>query len=172
MSSIEVCDPPLDAFLRRYLHDGAYVDCYATDVPHTVRQADYVAAFYTTWLFRIERAILKAVDRPSLDGEAEQLGLGTRDHFAAWRVEERSDRQLLLCDYTGNTRSWLMSEPLPGASGPGTRLYFGSAVVHRTDPVTGQTAIGATYRALLGFHKVYSRMLLRAASNRLRSGLR
>lgn len=172
MPTIEVCAPPTDAFLRRYLRDGAYVDCYMTDVPHGVRQADYVAAFYTTGLFKVERMILKAVGRPSLDGEAEQLGHGSRDHFAAWHVEERGDRQLLLRDYTGNTRSWLMSEPTQDNDGPRTRLYFGSAVVHRTDPITGQSAIGTTYRALLGFHKLYSRLLLRAASNKLLSDRR
>jgi hypothetical protein len=46
-----------------------------------------------------------------------------------------------------------------------TRLYFGSAVV----PRKGQTGLGGRYRALLGFHKRYSKILLRAARARLLS---
>jgi hypothetical protein len=45
-------------------------------------------------------------------------------------------------------------------------LYFGSAVIPvRTK--SGETALGFPYGALLGFHKLYSRILLRAARLRL-----
>lgn len=170
MASVTACTLPASATLRHYLRDGGHVDCYAIDLPRHVHQSDYVAAFYTTWLFKLERSILSwTVDRPSSDDEAEQLGLGSRDRFAAWEVEEHSDDQLLLRDYTGNTRSWLMSAPIMAAGQPGTRLYFGSAVVPRIDQATGQSSMGLAYRALLGFHKLYSRMLLRAARNRLLS---
>ena len=75
------------------------------------------------------------------------------DAFAAWRVEDRAEDQLLLCDLPGRTRSWLMA----ASEGTRTLLYFGSAIV----------PLSPGYRALLGFHKLYSRVLLRAAKSRL-----
>jgi hypothetical protein len=49
----------------------------------------------------------------------------------------------------------------------GTSLYFGSAVVPVRSPKTGRTRLGPVFSALLGFHKLYSRVLLRAARRRL-----
>jgi hypothetical protein len=125
-----------------------------------------VTAFYTTWLFRLERWILRlAVARPSTDEQARQLARGERAAFAAWSVEARATDQLLMCDFTGRTRSWLMVAPAAGASG--TRLYFGSVVIPVRDPNTGETGLGPVHGPLIGFHKIYSRMLLRAAARRL-----
>ena len=50
----------------------------------------------------------------------------------------------------------------------GTRLYFGSAVVPVDDARTGRRRIGTVFVLLLGFHRVYSRVLLWAARARLR----
>jgi hypothetical protein len=148
------------------MSDGAYTDCYATDVPGAVSHARYVAAFYTTALFKLERLILKwVVSRPSTDAQAEQLAAGTIDRFAAWHVEARAEHQLLLCDFLGRTRSWLMV--VPSETGDATRLYFGSAVVPVQNARTGKPTLGPVYRALLGFHKIYSQALLRAAKARL-----
>ena len=150
---------PDHALLQSFARNGSYTDCYATDVPGTVSYAQYVTAFYTTWVFKLERWILKwAVSRPSTDEQARQLAAGTLDTFAAWSVEQRADNQILMCDFLGSTRSWLMVAP----QGSGTRLYFGSAVVAR-----GPAGIGRDYRLLLGFHKLYSRVLLGAARRRL-----
>lgn len=161
MFLIQPCSIPDRALLRRYLYDGAYADCYTTDVPGAVSHAQYVTAFYTTPVFKLERLILKwAVSRPSTDAEAEQLAAGTLDSFAAWHVEKRSENQLLLSDFLGRTKSWLMVEPMNTHSGIRTRLYFGSAVVPVKDP---------SYRALLGFHRIYSKVLLYAAKSRLTS---
>jgi hypothetical protein len=64
----------------------------------------------------------------------------------------------------------MVQAPAPGR-GAGTRLYFGSAVVPLRDAKTGGTRMGPLFRALLGFHRLYSRVLLRAAAKRLsRSG--
>lgn len=155
---------PDDALLRAYAKDGHYTDCFATDLPVGVSQARYVEAFYTTALFRLERWILSwAVARPSTDAEARQLAAGARDAFAAWRVEDRRDDQLLMRDvFTHRTRSWLMTAP----AGRGTRLYFGSAVVPKVDR-DGSTSLGASFGLLLGFHTLYSRALLGAARRRL-----
>ena len=90
------------------------------------------------------------------------------DAFAAWHVEGRTANQLLMCDFQRRTRSWLMSVAVPGDAATGTRLYFGSAVVPLTGRGSGRSAMGFAFRALLGFHKIYSRILLRAAMSRLR----
>ena len=157
---------PAHALLARYVGNGGYADCYATDLPGQFSHAEFVAAFYTTWLFKLERAILKfLVRRPSTDGEAQQLARGQRESFAAWTVEARAPNQLLLCDFLGNTRSWLMIESRE--DGGATRLYFGSAIVPRVDLHTGEKKLGFSFRALLGFHKGYSRALLAAARSRL-----
>ena len=120
-------------------------------------------AFYTTALLKGERALLALAGLPSSDDEARQLAEGTRDAFAAWRVEGREANQLLL--RAGRTRSWLMAAPENGASA--TRLYFGSAVVGRPGK-EGKPELGFVFHALLGFHRIYSRALLHAASRRAR----
>ncbi len=62
-----------------------------------------------------------------------------------------------------------MASPMgePGRSSS-TRLYFGSAVVPRQSAGAGKPVMGSLFQALLGFHRLYSRLLLRAASKRLR----
>ena len=164
MPRVAACPIPERALLAAYPARGAYADCYATDCAGTITHAAYVAAFYTTWLFKLERSILRwTVAKPSTDAEAERLGRGELDRFAAWSVEGRAEDQVLLCDYTGRTRSWLMVEPLDGS----TRLYFGSAVVPRNRPGDAKPVLGFPFSALLGFHKAYSVALRRAARARL-----
>lgn len=85
--------------------------------------------------------------------------------FAAWNVEARVGGQLLMSDLHQRTRSWLMC--VPGGTAQPTRLYFGSAVVPITDAKSGRARMGFAFRALLGFHKLYSRVLLGAAVSRL-----
>jgi hypothetical protein len=168
ISTIRTCTLPDDALLRRYQDSGDFTDCYVVDIASDISQADYVSAFYTTWLFRIERLILRiALNRPSSDADVQRLAAGESQSFAAWSVEARSGSQLLLCDMHGRTRSWLMSLPAASPEGPMTRLYFGSAVVSRSNPDTGRASMGWIFRALLGFHALYSRLLLRAAASRL-----
>jgi hypothetical protein len=152
--------------LHSYLTEGAYVDCYVTDLTGPVSQAQYVAAFYTTLLFKLERLILDwVVSKPSTDAEARQLAAGSTEVFAAWHVEQRSENQLLLSDFRGATRSWLMA--VPRAGNQGTRLYFGSAVVPSRHARTGTPRLGLGFRLLLGFHKLYSVLLLYSAKSRL-----
>lgn len=167
-SSVAPHTLPADALLAKYLQEGHYADCYATDVAAAISHEQYVRVFYTTPVFRLERFILRcAVAKPSTDAQAAELAAGTRDTFAAWQVEQRSTDQLLLHDYRGRTRSWLMVAPVETGRGPGTRLYFGSAVVPVTDRRTGKPALGPLFSGLLGFHKLYSRVLLSAARRRL-----
>jgi len=169
-AAISTASLPPFALLDRYTGANGYTDCFVADVPGEFTHAEFVAAFYTTWLFRLERVILKwLVARPSTDDEARQLAQGERDAFAAWTVEARAPNQLLMCDFLENTRSWLMVEQHAG--GGATRLYFGSAIVARANARTGRRRLGLRFRALLGFHRRYSRALLRAAGTRLTSGL-
>ena len=165
MSAIQSCALPQHALLGKYTLNGSYTDCYATDIDRPVSHAEYVEAFYTGAVFKLERLLLAwFISRPSTDTEAKELATGARDAFAAWTVEGRSIDQLLLCDVSGRTRSWLMVEPMNATS---TRLYFGSAVVPKTDKTSGQKRMGFPFNALLGFHKLYSRILLGAARSRL-----
>lgn len=165
MSSVHAHPLPDDSLLRRYRDNGAYTDCYALDVPRSVTQAQYVEAFYTTWVFKLERAILSAVvSKPSTDAHAAQLARGERGDFAAWDVEARDANQLLMRDFQRRTCSWLMSRSTEAG---GTRLYFGSAVVPKLDARGGKPSMGFVFAALLGFHRLYTRILLRAAAARL-----
>ncbi|RYE75310.1 MAG: hypothetical protein EOO80_15395 [Oxalobacteraceae bacterium] len=165
MNRIVPCPLPEGSLLSPYQRAGSYADCYTTRIDGTVSQARYVAAFYTTRLFKLERLILRlAVSRPSTDSQALQLAHGQVERFAAWTVEARDKHQLLLCDLRGRTRSWLMTEALADGA---TCLYFGSAVVPVADRHGGPARLGGFYRALLGFHRLYSKLLLRAARSRL-----
>lgn len=168
MGSIRKSSLPKRALLGLYASGGHYTDCYSTDVLHSVTHAQFVVAFYTTFLFKIERLILKwAVSRPSTDAEAVQLAEKQRDTFAAWNVEARDDNQLLLSDFRGKTRSWLMAEPMSMGKAPRTRLYFGSAVVGAGQNENDENSHAFGFSALLQFHKLYSVALLYCAKNRL-----
>jgi hypothetical protein len=168
--TVQPCALPEGALLAKYARGGAYTDCYAVELARPASHAEYVEAFYTGGLFKLERLLIAwFASRPSTDRQARELASGAVASFAAWRVEERSDDQLLLCDFGGRTRSWLMVAPAGIGDSASTRLYFGSAVVPATDR-SGRATLGFTFKALLGFHKLYSRALLSAAHLRLMRG--
>lgn len=168
MFSIKSCAPPNDALLNKYLMGDAYTDCYRVEIPKTVSQSQYIGAFYTTWVFKLERAILKwIVSKPSFDSQVKQLADGSIDEFAAWTVEGRSQNQLLLSDFQGRTRSWLMTVPMKKEKLEKTVLYFGSAVIAIQNSSAGEIKIGLLFRSLLGFHRLYSKVLLHSAKRRL-----
>lgn len=168
MSTIELVPLPQDALLNKYKQQGAYTDCYVMSVPRPVSQAQYIEAFYTTAVFKVERQILSLLaSKPSTDLQARQLAHGEASHFAAWHVEGRTVNQLLLCDFLGRTRSWLMSVTPDGQTPPSTRLYFGSAVVPKASAASGQPSFGLAFHALSGFHRLYTRTLMQAARARL-----
>lgn len=157
-------EPPDGALLDRYRCGGGYTDCFVAVVPDRVTQTAYIEAFYTTALFKLERLVLALlVSRPSTDDKARRLAVGKADRFAAWTVEAREADQILLCDLMGSTRSWLMSIVDTAAPSPTTRLYFGSAVV----PRKGAAGLGVGFRAMVPFHRLYARALLKAAVRRL-----
>lgn len=149
--------------LARY--DGAdtgYTDCYTAETSVPVQLAEYIEAFYTSPIFKIERWILSVLlAKRSSDSHARELGLGNRESFSAWHVEDRDAKQILLSDFRGQTRSWLMVESLRETKS--TRLYFGSAVIFPTRASGQTTGPSLAFRMLLGFHKIYSKALLSSA---------
>lgn len=172
MFSIEKRSVPPNTLLDKYSTNGAYVDCYSIEVPGQVSLPEYILTFYTTSLFKLERLILTwTVSKPSSDYEARHLADRLSEKFAAWQVENRRENELLMCDFVGRTRSWLMVEPVSTIEGHRTRLYFGSAVISIRNQKTGELSLGFGYQALLGFHKIYSALLLYCAKSRLMSQL-
>lgn len=166
MKDISQIPLPAEALLGRYATGANYTDCFVHDTPAAVTLNGFVAAFYTTWLFKAERLVLTVAAHPSTDLQAAEVASGHRDTFAAWKVEAREAAQILLCDASGRTRSWFMVAPRPDGR-PGTRLHFGSAIVAVPGGRTGALSIGPVFRALTSAHVLYSRALLRAAAARL-----
>jgi len=162
---------PASSLLAELRLRGSYTDGFSLTVARDVSLAQFVEAFYTTPLFKAERAVLRLLaGRASSDIEARELGQGSRETFAVWRVTERQAQQILLTDETGRTSSWLMVEQQPSPGGAVTRLYFGSAITPRSNRLQGPGGppqFSPVFHALLGLHKVYSRQLLQAAAARL-----
>lgn len=168
MTTVRPCSVPLDSMLCPYQHGAGYADCYVTELPFLVTQQTFIEAFYTSPLFKLERTLLQLLaSKPATDADARQLALGATQTFSAWRVESQSDSELLLADFTGRTRSWLRASAAPGSQpGSVSVLYFGSAVVPRRGGSAAKPGMGWPFHALLGFHRLYSRLLLGAAARR------
>lgn len=157
-------DLPEGSRLKAYREARAYTDAFHVDVAGTITLNAFVAAFYTTWLFKLERLVLATlVAKPSSDAEAQALADGQRTRFAAWTVEARDEDQIVMCDFLKKTRSWLRVEPLPHG---GTRLWFGTAVVAQRILPDGRVRLGPGFDQLVWFHRLYSRALLKAAARR------
>jgi hypothetical protein len=164
---------PDDALLKTYCGGphperwGTYADCYAVTIDREVDLTDFVFAFYTSPVFRIEGFILRLLlGVPSGKADARAVAAGTSDTFSAWYVGQRTATQLLMCDRYERTRSWFCVAP---AAGGGTRLQFGTAVAAKRDKKTGAPALGGGFHFLLWFHILYSQVLLRAAKLNLRA---
>lgn len=157
--AVAEADLPTGALLERYRTEGGHVDCYVAEVPRAVDLGAFITAFYTSHAFRPERWLLGALlGKMATDSDVAQLAAGQTTRFSAWSVEDRRGDEILLCDYQARTRSWLKVLPIDG----GTRLHFGSAVVPQK-----RGADRLVFSALLGFHRWYSRALLRGAMKRL-----
>jgi hypothetical protein len=171
MHSIIRGSVPEDALLKTYrggAHPerwGSYGDCFSVPVDRTVSLVDFVVAFYTSSVFRIERLMLRAlVAAPSRDCEARAVADGSGAYFSVWRVGARTPTQLLMCDRYERTRSWFRVVPLDLGK---TLLQFGSSVASTPHRRTGAVTLGGGFHLLLGFHVLYSRVLLRAAQARV-----
>ena len=167
-NSIKSCALPDNALLGAYIGNGNYTDCYVVDVNGSVSITEFVAVFYTTFVFKLERTILRwFLAKPSTDSQAKLLAEGGSDSFTVWRVEGRLEDQLLMSEIYGRTRSWFMVESCEMAGNKITRLYFGSAIIARQKSKQGKPGISIGFKMLLGFHKFYSRVLLYSAKRRL-----
>jgi hypothetical protein len=157
--TVVAAELPAGALLERYRTAGGHVDCFIADLDRVVTLPQLISAFYTSAAFRPERWILGVlVGKPGDDQDAARLASGEVQRFSVWTVEDRREDQILLADYQGKTRSWLMVR----TQGNRTRIHFGSAVVPaklRSDRIL--------FASLLGFHKLYSRVLLNGAIRRL-----
>jgi hypothetical protein len=156
-----------DSLLRTYRGGtrperwGRYGDCFSLIAERRVSLTDFVFAFYTSPVFRIERFLLGAfAGAASSDSQARAVADGSADSFALWYVGERTATQLLMCDRYERTRSWFRVVPLDRDR---TLLQFGSAVAASQGSRSEGRALGLGFRLLMGFHILYSRALLHAA---------
>lgn len=155
---------PADSLLGRMAAErGAFADAYTLHLPRAVMLAEFVEAFYTTRLFKLERALIALLGKPSSDAMARAVARGEGGRIAVWTVEARTGDELLMHEDSGATRSWFKAQPGEG----GTTLWFGSAVVPRRRGPGGEPRFSWVFHALLGFHRRYSRALLAAAARRL-----
>lgn len=155
---------PANALSARYADAGAFTDCYYIDIPRPVSLQEYILAFYTTPIFKIERLILALFARtPANENDAVELSKDNSNRFSIWTVESRLAEQILLCDFSNKTRSWLMLVPLKGNEQNYTRLYFGSVVIPSGVSKNGKPSFGILFHLLGGFHQIYSRVLLKSA---------
>mgnify|MGYP000064086267 FL=1 len=158
---------PSNALSATYKTQGAFVDCYYSEVAKDISLDEYIQAFYTTPLFKLERSLLSlATFKRASDHDALALSLGKSDRYSIWTVEGREANQILMRDFTGNTRSWLMVQKASDSEA-GTRLYFGSVVVPKEKTESGQASFGGLFHLLGKFHQIYSKALLTSAYKRL-----
>lgn len=167
--SVKIGEIPENGLLNAYgLQSGCYTDCFYIDMPGSVSFSTYVYAFFNSPVFKLERALLRLfTSSPSSDNDVENLASGVSDGLSMWNVEERGDNQMIMSVGNGPIRTWLMCCN-SGISSGTTRLYFESAVLPTQHNASRDLKMGRTYRILLGFHKQYSRILLRSAKRKLR----
>ena len=138
--SIVQCPLAEDALLRTYLGEihperwAGQGDCFCATVPASVPLSEFVFAFYTSPVFRIERGILAIIlGARSTETQARAVADGSRDSFAVWRMGARTGTQLVMCDRYGKTRSWFRVVP---AETGGTLLQFGSCLLYTSRGIT------------------------------------
>lgn len=168
MMSIKTGQVPENGLLKPYTQRrGCYTDCFLVDVPGRVELFEYVSVFFNTPVFRLERKLLSILAAsPSVDKDIVDLANGAGDTLAMWRVEARNETQLIMAVGKGPIRTWLMCHNNGTDSGT-TRLYFGSAVLPTEHSGSEDAKLGKLFYLTLGFHKLYSRILLGSAKRKL-----
>jgi len=164
MQTQDTAPPPGSLLARLAQARDAYADAYTLKLPRRVSLAEFVEAFYTTRLFKLERWLIARTGRPSADADVRALAQGEDRRMAAWTVEAREGDELLMHEDSGVTRSWFKAE---AGEGGATTLWFGSAFMPRKRSPGGERQFSWLFHALLGFHRGYSRALLRAAARKL-----
>lgn len=164
MAKIESIAVPPDSLLAGFGPPSAYRDCFRREVPGEVSLEQLIERFYCSTVFRPERIVLGLIGKGASNADAESLARGVTERFAAWTVVKRRDPtrsssgaiaqqggEILLQDFRGTTASWLSVQPRERT----TLLLFGSWV--------GEPDRGIV-KALMPFHRWYSRVLLRGAT--------
>ncbi|MEM9969681.1 MAG: hypothetical protein AAF762_01095 [Pseudomonadota bacterium] len=151
---VERREVPAASLISPYVDGSNFVDAYFVARPG-VALPNYVDRFFTTPIFRLERSILRLTGGvPSEDQQVAALASGTGEVMASWRVEARSDDELLLVVPGTPIRTWLAVDD--------RGIWFGSVIVAGPDG-----NIPFMIRALIPFHALYSRVLLWAAARRM-----
>lgn len=152
---------PEGALIRRYTTSpGGYSDCFYVDIPADVTLSDYILAFFSTPIFRMERLLLNLI--PSGRSNAQcvlDLASGAGERMAGWKTETRNENQLLLAVGNGPIRTWLMVQGNQPANEK-TRLYFGSAVLPTKMTKEGRPQLASVFQLFLSLHIIYSRLLI------------
>lgn len=151
MAKIESISVPEGSLLAEFGPPNAYRDCFTCDMPGSVSLEQFVERFYCSAAFRPERVVLGLIGRGASNGDARAVAQGDVESFAAWNVVSRRDDEVLLQDFRGATASWFSVRSI----GTSTQLLFGSWV--------GEPDRGVV-RALMPFHRWYSRVLLRGVT--------
>ncbi|MEM1053632.1 MAG: hypothetical protein AAGI28_16225 [Pseudomonadota bacterium] len=166
MGQIRKVDVPAGSLLAQFGPAGAYRDCFCQEIDGPATLEQFVEHFYSSWAFTPERIALAVIDRGASTEDARRLAYGETDIFAMWKVVERRQHELLLQDFRGATATWLSVQPGEVTFPDGddaddpqgrmvrqthTRLLFGSWVGRPERRVV---------KALMPFHRWYSRMLL------------
>lgn len=157
MFSVHASPLPDSAALKQFAAvPGVHIDCYRADVSKDISLSDYAIAFFDSPVFRLERRLIALVGgKASRRADVEAFALGKSDTLSEWQVVERDADQILLAVGDGPIRTWIMRE----SPQDGTALYFGSAIL----PMHGASKIALGFRLLMGFHRLYARVLLFAA---------
>ena len=164
MFSIRPCPHPETSFLKPYsTRPGHYTDCFETAVDGQVSLSELVEAFFTSPVLRLERKLLGLAGMPSNAAEATALANGTGTKLSGWETEQRDESQLLLAIFQNGIRTWLMVQP----DGTKTKLFFGSAVVPKNAD-SDNPKLGWWVKTFMGFHLLYSRIVLAAAKFQVR----
>ncbi|MEE2945352.1 MAG: hypothetical protein VX444_09285 [Pseudomonadota bacterium] len=168
MFSIRPCPHPETSFLKAYNSlPGHYTDCFETVVDGQVSLSELVEAFFTSPVLRLERKLLGLVGMPSTTAAVTALANGAGTNVSGWETEQRDETQLLLAIFQNGIRTWLMVEP----DDTGTKLFFGSAVVPKNAD-SENPKLDWWVKAFMGFHLLYSRIVLAAAKIQVRRSKR
>ncbi|WP_299989607.1 hypothetical protein [uncultured Ruegeria sp.] len=162
MRQVEEHSIPEGSLLHQFAkRPGYHADAFVAHVGFVPSQSEYIMAMFDSPVFRIERALLAlAAFKPSFAKDVAALALVENDQIACWKTVQRTQQELQMKVEKGRVRTWLMVEP---AQGGASKLWFGSAIVPKPAQTGKAGGIGFVFRTLMGFHKLYSRVLLRAA---------
>ncbi|MEO0370235.1 MAG: hypothetical protein AAF231_02160 [Pseudomonadota bacterium] len=164
MGKITAIPLPTNSFLNAATQQtGCYADCFEVAVPCTPLKDDleayfarYVFVFFDSWVFRLERRILRLAGKEGTHHEdIAALARAETGRMAAWITRERGQAELLLAVPDTPILTWLQVAQTDSA----LLLRFGSGILPQTDKSRPHWGFRATYWA----HRVYSRVLLHAA---------